>query len=1267
MSKIIFKSIGQFVIAGIFLLCSRNSVAQETPIFQWAKQTARGTGDEYSTDVTTDAAGNVFSVGASTATADYDPGAGTFSLINANVFISKLDASGNFLWAKGIAAAGVPGGQGSGIVTDSNGNVYVTGVFTSTVDFDPGPSVFNLTSSGTRDLYVLKLDGNGNFVWARNFNPDYGNSIAYDPAGFVYVTASSSPSSQCSVIKLDVAGNTIWTRTATGGQTGGASVSVDPTGNVVATGWLTGTADFDPGTGTLNLTAPGIETGLFIWKLNGTGDLVLAKQLPRGSISSLALFNSGSSLDAAGNIYLSSSFFGTQDFDPGVGTFTLSSASGNMFVCKLDGLGNFLWAKNIGTSICNFISSDASGNSYITGSFTGTTDFDPGAGVFNLTSAGNGETFILKLNASGNFVWATRTGSPSDDEGTAIHADASGNVYLTSYFYQFADFDPTCGSQVLTSGGNGDAYIQKLSSALTPTITSFSPITGSSGTTVTITGVGFSTTPANNTVRFFNGIIATITASTATSITVTAPAGIATGRIRVTVGCITATSTTDFVIPPCIDKLFDFTGVTNGESPRGSLFSDGTFLYGTTSEGGINNLGTIFKIKPDGTGYIKLLDFAGSTNGASPEGSLISDGSFLYGMTETGGTNNLGVIFKIKPDGTGFVKLLDFAGVTNGRGPQGSLLLDGTSLYGMTAFGGTNNLGTIFKIMTDGTGYVKLLDFASVANGSFPLGSLIYDGTYLYGMAQSGGTFDIGTVFKIRPDGTGFVKLMNFTGVANGSGPTGDLVFDGTFLYGMALVGGTANDGTIFKIRTDGTGFAKLLDFNSNVNGERPFGSFIYDGTSLYGMTLFGIGSAEGTLFKINTDGSAHTVLCNFANYIAGSRPYGSVISEGGFLYGMANQGGTNDTGVIFRYAIGVSVPTIASFTPTSGPVGTTVTITGTNFSNTTANNIIQFNGTTAVVTASTTTSIITSVPIGATTGTISVSVGGNTATSAANFTVTTASSLTITSFTPTSGLVNAPVTITGTNFSTTPANNTVQFNGTTAVVSASTATSITTTVPTGATTGKITVTVAGNTATSASDFTVETFANEPPIIQPTTTAVPIDGIITIDLLTLISDPDGNLDVSTLSLVSSITDEGASATLVGNTVLELNYDNVVFAGTDRISISVCDLLSACTVQELSIEVSGEIEIYNAISPNNDNKNEIFRIANIDSLEPENTVTIYNRWGSKVFEVENYNNDDRVFKGLNDNGGELPSGTYFYKIVFPSTQEKEKTGYLVLKR
>lgn len=173
--------------------------------------------------------------------------------------------------------------------------------------------------------------------------------------------------------------------------------------------------------------------------------------------------------------------------------------------------------------------------------------------------------------------------------------------------------------------------------------------------------------------------------------------------------------------------------------------------------------------------------------------------------------------------------------------------------------------------------------------------------------------------------------------------------------------------------------------------------------------------------------------------------------------------------------------PTITSFTPASGVVGTTVIITGTNFSTTAASNTVTFNGVVATVSAATATQLTVTVPSGATTGKIVVTVDGVSVTSTSDFTVTTTttSAPTITSFTPTSGSEGTTVTITGTNFSTTAANNIVSFNGVAATVSAATATQLTVTVPSGATTGKITVTVntSSTIATSADDFTVTTAA----------------------------------------------------------------------------------------------------------------------------------------------------------------------------------------------
>lgn len=347
-------------------------------------------------------------------------------------------------------------------------------------------------------------------------------------------------------------------------------------------------------------------------------------------------------------------------------------------------------------------------------------------------------------------------------------------------------------------------------------------------------------------------------------------------------------------------NLLNFSGTANGNQPYGSLVSDGTSLYGMTEYGGTNSAGVLFNIKTDGTDYSKLLNFYG-INGSYPTGSLLAVDSFLYGMTEYGGTSNFGSIFKIKPDGTGYAKLFDFSGTSNGQYPTASLISDGTFLYGMTGYGGLNGFGVIFKIKPDGTGYSKMLDFSGTANGSTPLGSLISDGTFLYGMTHDGGTNGLGVIFKIKPDASGYAKLLDFTG-SNGKFPSASLISDGTFLYGTTVQGGTNSMGAIFKIKPDGTGYEKLFDFSGTANGKAPYGSLFYDTTFLYGMTSYGGTSNNGVMFKIKPDGTGFSNLLNFSGAANGQNPNGALVAVDSFLYGMTGLGGANNKGTVFKY-----------------------------------------------------------------------------------------------------------------------------------------------------------------------------------------------------------------------------------------------------------------------------------------------------------------------------------------------------------------------------
>lgn len=353
-------------------------------------------------------------------------------------------------------------------------------------------------------------------------------------------------------------------------------------------------------------------------------------------------------------------------------------------------------------------------------------------------------------------------------------------------------------------------------------------------------------------------------------------------------------------------SLLSFDGATTGSKPQGSLIADEQWLYGMSTYGGSNNMGTVFKVAHDGTGFTKLLDFDGSNNGQNPYGSLLLVDSVLYGTAVYGGSNEVGTVFKLKTDGSGFMKLWDFDGTNSGLYPYSSLITDGTYLYGTTNYGGANNMGTVYRVSMTGSGVTKLIDFAGSSNGRGPFGSLLAHGSLLYGMTAYGGANGKGTVFSINPDGSGYVKLFDFNGDSSGMNPFGSLVADGVYLYGLTAYGGKSDGGTIFKVLLDGSGFTKLMDFSGSANGRRPFGAITRIRSLLLGMTDSGGELDYGTIFSIMPDGSDYQKLFDFTGNQDGSYPYGSLLLRGTAVYGMTRLGGSNGSGVVFKFGINV-------------------------------------------------------------------------------------------------------------------------------------------------------------------------------------------------------------------------------------------------------------------------------------------------------------------------------------------------------------------------
>ena len=354
-------------------------------------------------------------------------------------------------------------------------------------------------------------------------------------------------------------------------------------------------------------------------------------------------------------------------------------------------------------------------------------------------------------------------------------------------------------------------------------------------------------------------------------------------------------------------QLHSFAGGSkDGANPVGSLILSNNVLYGMTSQGGVAGGGVVFKMNTNGNSFTNLHSFSAyAGNGESPNAALILSGSTLYGMTPAGSPIGLGLIFRENINGNGYTNLHSFAGAPqDGAIPYGSLTLANGKLYGLTQHGGTNDYGVLFRISTNGGSSTNLHVFSGGANdGAYPMGDLMLSGTNFYGMASEGGPGNHGTVFRINIDGTGYTNLHSFAGYPNdGAAPPNSLTLDGSTLYGMTQYGGANNYGMVFKMNIDGSGFTGLHSFAGGAgDGESPQGSLTLANGWLYGMTPYGGASNYGVVFRLATDGSSYTNLHTFTVSVAdGAEPYGSLLPSGSALYGMTFYGGTNNSGVVF-------------------------------------------------------------------------------------------------------------------------------------------------------------------------------------------------------------------------------------------------------------------------------------------------------------------------------------------------------------------------------
>ena len=429
--------------------------------FSWGKS-GGNTGNEYARSIFVDGAGSVYTVGSFSGTVDFDPGSGVSNLTavgSTDAYIQKLNSAGAFVFARRFGGAG--DAVAYGVTVDPNNFIYITGSFTGNMDSDPNAGTSLLTSAGGTDIFLIRLSASAVWSYSTRFGStgdDVGLSVCANAGAFALtgtITGVVDFDPGAGVANIGIINLTqgfiaryvpgvFYTFAHTLGISANAS-EMDVSGNIYTTG-----VGFNAG-----------SNDAFVKKFGPTGTVTWTKYL--GGASGDGGF--GIATDVAGNVYTTGFFSGTADFDPDAGVVSITSGGSNdIYVSKLDTNGSYVWAvgfSGTGDDRGVTIDTDPDGNVYTAGYFRSTVDFDPGAGVSNLSSSGLTDGMVCKLNASGQYVWAHKIGSTGNDAIQGIRIEQSSKIHLAGYFSGTVDVDPAASVANLVAVGGTDYCVVK--------------------------------------------------------------------------------------------------------------------------------------------------------------------------------------------------------------------------------------------------------------------------------------------------------------------------------------------------------------------------------------------------------------------------------------------------------------------------------------------------------------------------------------------------------------------------------------------------------------------------------------------------------------------------------------------------------------------------------------------------------------------------------------------------------------------------------------
>lgn len=485
----------RFLFFNLLLLCSCMPVMGQIVDYNWGIRMG-GISNDQGRAIAAAPSGNKYVTGTFFGTVDFNPDTAATAVdtlssatgLGTPGYIAKYDNDGALVWAKAISGtASNANVNGTSVALDAAENMYVTGYFTGTNDFDPGLGVVDLTSAGvsSTDIYIAKYDANGNYVWAGrmgSIGPDQGIGIVIDDTGNIIVTGTfqgttdfdmgvgeayrtATGGGDIFMAKYTSAGNLVWVKTMGGPiaipqASSGQSLTLDTNNNIYLSGFFYRTVDFDPGTGIADMTANPSGSG-YIAKYDASGNYLWAGKIGNGGAASTIRWQ-------AGRIYVMGGFLMTADFNPDVvdSNGLVSKGGQEVFLASYSSEGEYIWAQSIGGTGADQsggLQVHKSGYIYVTGSFTGTVDFDPGPDSAKLVSAGSLDVFIAAYDTLGNYSWARRIGGNSSDNGNGISVDETRRVHITGTFGTTVDLDPGLDSARFTTNGGLDAFILQLS------------------------------------------------------------------------------------------------------------------------------------------------------------------------------------------------------------------------------------------------------------------------------------------------------------------------------------------------------------------------------------------------------------------------------------------------------------------------------------------------------------------------------------------------------------------------------------------------------------------------------------------------------------------------------------------------------------------------------------------------------------------------------------------------------------------------------------